>query len=530
MKARPYGRPGLLALLVTAVVVSACEDFAVTDVTRSETGLPTLDRTPIDTTIISRSAVGDIAPLLGIGKPDAPSAPSRVAPEAGATSAYSPLETTVVLYYVIIWLYQNGYITPAVAIAELTPVIDAYTALSAGNNQGAITAFVTFVLTVNGQVSAGAVMPQIGQALNDLAVAALAQLVPLDVSLQLQVVASGLTSPLHLTAPANDARLFITTKGGTIRIVQGGQLLATPFLDIGTKVETSGERGLLSVAFDPSYATNGFFYVFYTGLTGNLTIERYTVSANPNVANPASAKPILSIAHPSMNHNGGQLLFGPDGMLYIATGDGGMGSDPTNPQNRNVLLGKLLRIDVRNGDPYAIPASNPFVGQVGARGEIWALGLRNPWRNDFDLTEGRLYVADVGENTFEEVNVVSSSTGGVNYGWRIMEGLECFNAPTCNQAGLTLPVLTYSHANGCSITGGIVYRGQMIPELSGHYFYSDYCSGWVRSFRFMNGQAAFQRSWNLPNVGNILSFGEDASGEMYLLSGNGNVYRVVRGN
>jgi glucose/arabinose dehydrogenase len=354
-----------------------------------------------------------------------------------------------------------------------------------------------------------------------------------DLELRLEVVASGLSSPLYLTAPANDQRLFIVTQTGQIRIVQNGQLLPTPFLDVASRITSGGERGLLSVAFDPAYAANGFFYVYYTDRSGDIVVERYRVSGNANVADPASAKQILVVAHrQASNHNGGHALFGPDGMLYIGTGDGGgAGDQQNNGQNRNALLGKLLRIDVSRGDPYAIPPNNPFVGQSGARGEIWAYGLRNPWRIAFDRPGGQLYIADVGQGSIEEVSVVPAATAGANFGWRIMEGGQCYNPSTnCDRTGLTLPTLTYTHAGGaCSVTGGIVYRGQRIPELRGHYFYGDYCAGWVRSFRFANGQAADQQDWELGSVGQILSFGEDAAGEMYLLSSNGRVYRFASG-
>jgi glucose/arabinose dehydrogenase len=517
----------LSALLVVTAVVSACQD-AVTDVARPETRRDALDPTPLDTTIISRSALGDIASLVGATRPDAPGGSTGLAPDAGTTAIYPPLETTVVLYYVIEWLYQNGLLDAVATIEAVTPVVDAYVGLITDDIVRAVTGFATFVTTVTGHVNSGAVSPPIGQWLIDLAMAAIQQLVPgWDVPLELEVVASGLDDPLYLTAPANDPRLFIVTKNGTIRIVQSGQLLPTPFLDISSKVSTGGEQGLLSVAFDPSYSTNGFLYVYYTNLDGDNLVERYEVSASSNVADPASAEQILFVSHPSFsNHNGGHVFFGPDGMLYVAIGDGGSGG--ANGQNLSTILGKLLRIDVSQGDPYAIPSDNPFVNQSGARGEIWAYGLRNPWRNAFDRADGRLYVADVGENALEEVNVVSSSTGGVNYGWSIMEGDQCYNASSCNQTGLTPPVLTYTHDDGCSITGGIVYRGQRIQELRGHYFYGDFCSGWVRSFRFANGQATDQRSWDVGSVGNILSFGEDAAGEMYLLSANGSVYRFVK--
>ena len=347
-------------------------------------------------------------------------------------------------------------------------------------------------------------------------------------TLELQLVASGLSSPLYLTTPAGDPRLFIVEQEGRIRIVKNGQLPATPFLDITGSVGAGGERGLLSVAFHPSYATNGYFYVDYTDNNGDTRIERYTVGPNPDIADVASAKLILFIAQPYSNHNGGLVTFGPDGMLYIGMGDGGSGGDPQNrAQNPDSLLGKLLRIDVDHGDPYAIPAGNPFATSGGAP-EIWALGLRNPWRFAFDRAAGLLYIADVGQNLWEEVNVAPAGQGGLNYGWRIMEGLHCFNAASCSSTGLVQPVVEYSHANGCSITGGFVYRGTRAPSLVGQYFYSDYCSGWMRSFSYANGAVTGQTSWSLNvSLGNVLSFGEDSAGELYVLSAGGGVYRIA---
>ena len=353
-----------------------------------------------------------------------------------------------------------------------------------------------------------------------------------DFTLRLEVVASGLSNPLHLTTPAGDPRLFVVEQPGRIRIIQNGQLVATPFIDLTPKIASGGERGLLAMAFDPAYATNGFFYVNYTDRQGDTVVERYRVSADPNRADPASARQILFVDQPFANHNGGHVLFGPDGMLYIAMGDGGSGGDPQgNGQRRNTLLGKLLRVDVSRGDPYAIPPNNPFVGEGGARGEIWAYGLRNPWRVWFDRTDQVLYVADVGQNQVEEVNAVLQTTAGVNYGWNVMEGRQCFSGGSCSQTGLTLPVVTYPHSGGnCSVTGGIVYRGEAIPEIHGHYFYSDYCAAWVRSFRLANGAATDAREWTVGPLEGVLSFGEDASGEMYLLSATGRVYRFVAGD
>src|SRR6266550_6078214 len=272
-------------------------------------------------------------------------------------------------------------------------------------------------------------------------------IIPPTFSLSVVEVAAGLSAPLYLTSPPGDSRLFVVEQAGRIRIVKSGTLLTKPFLDIASRVSSGGERGLLSVAFHPSYRTNGFFFVNFTDLAGNTRVERFTVSADPDVADPATSKLILTVVQPFANHNGGLNVFGPDGMLYIGLGDGGSGGDPFgNAQSRGTLLGKILRIDVDHGDPYNIPSGNPFVGQQGARGEIWALGLRNPWRFAFDRTSGLLYVADVGQDRFEEVDVVATSRAGVNYGWNTMEGATCFLAATCNQDGLEPPVLVYGHS------------------------------------------------------------------------------------
>ena len=355
---------------------------------------------------------------------------------------------------------------------------------------------------------------------------------PSEVTLRAQQVAEGLSSPVYLTAPSGDARLFIVEQPGRIRVVKSGALVATPFLDITSRVVTGGERGLLSMVFDPAYATNGRFYVYYTGAQGDIFVDRFTVSSNPDVANTTSDR-VITIQHrANSNHNGGLLLFGPDGMLYLGVGDGGGAGDvPNNAQNKDVLLGKILRLNVASL-PYAIPAGNPFVGQAGA-GEIWAYGLRNPWRFAFDSptdgTPAKLYIADVGQGAREEVDVVDASAAGRNYGWRLMEGTQCYNPSSgCSQTGLTLPVVEYDHGQGCSITGGFVYRGAAIPEVRGHYFYSDYCSGFLRSFRLSGGAAVDQKEWSVGNLGGVTSFGIDGVGELYVLSSNGRVYRLMK--
>jgi glucose/arabinose dehydrogenase len=342
-------------------------------------------------------------------------------------------------------------------------------------------------------------------------------------------VADGLSFPVHLTSPPGDPRLFVVEKSGTIRVIKDGQVLQTAFLDIRDEVSGGSEQGLLSLAFHPDYASNGRFFVDYTNRAGDTRVVEYRVSADPDRADPAPVQTILSVDQPFANHNGGLLVFGPDGMLYVGLGDGGSGGDPQgNGQNRGVLLGKILRIDVDAGTPYAIPSDNPFVGQAGRRGEIWAWGLRNPWRFSFDRETGDLFIADVGQNDREEVNARSVDEGGVNYGWNVMEGSECFQDDDCDRAGLTLPVVEYDHGEGCSITGGFVYRGSALPELRGHYFFSDFCSGFVRSFRLAGGAAVEERSWpDLEPGGSIPSFGEDADGELYLLTREGSVHKIA---
>jgi len=351
-------------------------------------------------------------------------------------------------------------------------------------------------------------------------------------SAALQLVTSGLSYPDFVTTPAGDtARLFVVEQTGAIRVVQHDSLLPTPFLNLTGHIGFGGERGLLSMAFHPSYASNGHFYVYYTNPAGDIRIVRYTASANPNIADSTSGDTILSAFHETNdNHNGGLLLFGPDGKLYAGLGDGGSAGDPPgNGQNLDTLLAKILRLDVDGASPYAVPADNPFVGHAGERGEIWLYGLRNPWRFSFDRTSGDLYIGDVGQNLYEEVDVLAAgSPAGVNFGWNVMEGKHCYGASSCNMSGLTLPLVEYGHADGCAVTGGYVYRGTKIPALAGIYFYGDYCSGWVRSFRYTGGAAAENRDWPLLAVsGGLSSFGEDARGELYITSLSGKLYRVV---
>ncbi|HET9274579.1 MAG TPA: PQQ-dependent sugar dehydrogenase [Gemmatimonadales bacterium] len=354
------------------------------------------------------------------------------------------------------------------------------------------------------------------------------------VPVALQQVASGLAFPLYLTSPAGDPRLFIVEKGGAIRIVQNGALLPTPFLDLSPLVSTGGEQGLLGLAFDPQYASNGRFVVHYTDLAGDTRVSLFRVSQDPGVADPASELAVLGADQPFPNHNGGQVFFGPDGYLYVMLGDGGSAGDPGDRgQFLGDLLGSILRIQPLEAGGYSVPADNPFVGLPDVRPEIWSYGLRNPWRVDIDPATGDLYVADVGEGQWEEVSVSPAAAGagrGANLGWRIMEGPDCFGTASCDQTGLELPVVWYDHGRGCSITGGFVYRGSAIPALQGHYFYSDYCSGFVRSFRLEDGVAVDQYQWTALAPGaNVPGFGRDAAGELYILGTNGIVYRIVPG-
>jgi glucose/arabinose dehydrogenase len=351
-----------------------------------------------------------------------------------------------------------------------------------------------------------------------------------EVTLGVEEVASGLDQPVYVTAPATDPRLFIVEQPGRIRIVENGKLLDKPFLDIVNKVGSGGERGLLSVAFHPQYRSNGFLFVNYTDKKGDTQIERYAVSADKNAADPRTGKLILAIDQPYSNHNGGLNLFGPDGMLYIGMGDGGSQGDPHgNGQNRNALLGKLLRLNVDRGGPYLIPSANPYANG-GGRGEIWAIGLRNPWRFSFDRFTGLLYIADVGGDRFEEVDVVPMSVAGVNYGWSTMEGPACNRSSNCDQTGLQKPALSYAtHQNStCAIIGGSVYHGRKIPEITGQYFYSDYCNSWLKSFGFANGKVTDEHEWPVGRLGSISSFGEDSQGELYICTSSGRVYRIIK--
>lgn len=357
-------------------------------------------------------------------------------------------------------------------------------------------------------------------------------------------VANGLTAPLYVThAPGDFDRVFIVGQNGSIRILdisqEPPQLMTLPFLDIQSRVRFSGERGLLGMAFHPDYAANGRFFVNYSDTQSDTVVAEYTVSKDPNLAN-TTEKQLLKIDQPETNHNGGWIAFGPDGYLYIASGDGG---SSINAQSLDILLGKMLRIDVDRDDfpedatkNYGIPSDNPFVGIEGSD-EIWAYGLRNPWRNAFDRRTGDLYIADVGAGSWEEINFQSgASIGGENYGWSCMEAERCTSSGECIcfDDSLTDPIHSYSHNSGCSITGGEVYRGCAIPDLSGTYFFADLCSDQIWSFRYEGGIVTqfTDRTVELDpskvlNIESISSFGLDAAGEMYVCDLGGEVYKIV---
>lgn len=335
-----------------------------------------------------------------------------------------------------------------------------------------------------------------------------------------QLIVSGLERPVDLQVDGS-GRLFVLEKAGRIRIIENGQLFDIPFLNIGDRVNDSGnEMGLLGLAFHPNYTQNGYFFVNYTGSGGDTFISRFQVSGDPNLANPSSEVNLLRIKQPFPNHNGGGLDFGPDGYLYAGLGDGGAANDPMgNGQKTDTLLGKILRLDVNSAETYAIPADNPFGN------EIWAYGLRNPWRISFDMATGDFYIADVGQGTYEEINYLPvGSPGGINFGWDLREGMHDFEGKASPE--LTEPVAEYSHAEGgCSVTGGYVYRGSM-PEWNGIYLYGDYCTGFV--WGLIKSGSGWQVQRLFDTEANITSFGQDEAGEVYLVADGGGIYKLVQ--
>jgi glucose/arabinose dehydrogenase len=346
-------------------------------------------------------------------------------------------------------------------------------------------------------------------------------------------IAGNLVSPVDIVnAGDGSLRLFIALQGGKIVVYSGGKILGTPFLNISDLIFCCGERGLLSIAFHPSYKTNGLFFVYYTNTSGNLVLARFKVSAtNRNVAIKSSKKILLTISHPTYaNHNGGRIAFGKDGFLYLSVGDGGGGGDQSNnAQNLGKLLGKILRINVNAGSLYSIPPGNPFSNVTGAKKEIWAFGYRNPWRWSFDRANGNMYIGDVGQNLYEEIDFQpANSPGGENYGWRFMEGNHCYNpASNCNNGKLKAPIIEYGHGAGCSVVGGYVYRGTAISAIVGKYLYSDYCSGIIWGATNSSGKWI---STQLLSTGfNVSTFGEGENGALYVAqhaNPGGAIYRI----
>jgi glucose/arabinose dehydrogenase len=346
----------------------------------------------------------------------------------------------------------------------------------------------------------------------------------------LELIASGVGFPLWVTSPPDDDRLFIVDKGGTIRIVKDGTLLPEPFLDLSGKVATLPEQGLLGLAFPPDYATSHRFVVHYTNADGDTRVSFFTTSSDPDRADPASEAVILGLDQPGPGHNGGEVMFGPDGFLWIGLGDGGSrdGDDKGRAQSLADWFGSILRIDVANGADYTVPADNPFVGTAGAKPEIWNYGLRNPWRFSFDRSTGDLYIGDVGEHHWEEVNVARAGDlgRGLDYGWSRMEAHDCLQAG-CDESGITFPDLQYSHDGACAITGAYVYRGAAIPMLQGQLLFSDFCGGWVHSVPVGSLGSAPVNWPTLSPDDRISSLAEGTDGELYLTTAGGNVFKIV---
>jgi glucose/arabinose dehydrogenase len=353
-------------------------------------------------------------------------------------------------------------------------------------------------------------------------------------AVRLETIAQDFQQPTVITAPVGDDRLFVAQRIGVIRILDAErQLLSPAFLDLSDRVVANGiEQGLLGLTFHPDYANNGRFFVYYTDAGGRRQLSEFQVSvSDPNIATPDSEKVLLELEQPEnsvdIRHYAGQLAFGPDGYLWLSMGDGA--DSRAQAQNPNTFFGKVVRLDVDSStEPYGIPPDNPFVSGGGLP-EVWAYGLRNPWRFSIDSVDRLIYIGDVGHADLEEVDVLSIDEGGYNLGWSDMEGTRCFHKQDCDPADYTSPAITYSHSEGCSITGGYVYRGNEIPEFNGTYFYSDWCNQWIRSFKYVDGQVTEETDWteDLGTIGQINSFGLGGDGEMYAVTYDGVVARFV---
>ena len=348
--------------------------------------------------------------------------------------------------------------------------------------------------------------------------------------LALETIASGVPFPVYAESLPGDPRIFVLERQGRIRIVDENGLRGEPFIDLTDRVGSGGiENGLLGLAFHPDYENNGRFFVYYTDLDLDSRLSEFSSSGGDAETASGSTEQILfEVDQEGIRHRAGMLQFGPDGYLWVAMGDGGMGDD--SAQNTSLMQGNIHRIDVDNGDPYAIPDDNPFADGQGGRPEIWAHGLRNPWRFSIDYPTRLIYIADVGQATWEEINVASIDTPGLDFGWPNFEGTQCYQpSDGCGMEGWEEPLIQYDHSQGCSITGGYVYRGSAIPELHGHYFYGDWCNGMVRSFKLEDGVVTEEQDWtaDLEEARQIASFGLDADGEMLIVDSNGILFRVV---
>ena len=354
--------------------------------------------------------------------------------------------------------------------------------------------------------------------------------------LSLTLIADGFADPAAMASPPDDDRLFVVELFGTIRLVTDGKASSEASLDLTDDLTTGGNKGLTGLAFHPDFGSNGRVFVMHNNASGATRIVEYAMKADdPDRFDQTSTRLILEINQSGFHHQGGLLEFGPDGYLWVTLGDGGAFADGLevgdpfgNGQDPNTLQGTVLRLDVDSGSPYAIPPDNPFADGSEGAPEVWAYGFRNPWRLAIDPLTGLVFVSDVGHFSWEEINITTLDQSGLNYGWPILEGDACYKAETCDDAGLTRPRVTYDHSVGCAVIGGPVYRGAAMPELQGTYFYSDYCVGWTRSFRFEAGAVVSERDWtdDLGSLSNITSFGVDSSGEMYVIQQTGEIYRI----